>query len=437
MVESSLTVADKLLTKAPSAHTDERLVAAGFDREALQLRGILGLQRFLVLYPQSPLAPDAGLSLVSAHIDLEDYATASELAASFAARYSEPRYSDAFLYTQAVADWHMGQDEQALGLLRGIAEAVYTDTQGVERPSENRELAYYILGQIHHAARQPSQAMGYYERVEEVFPDAAEAIATFRQREIGLEEVTVVTPDAPARLALTHRNLSSADLLVYSVDLMTLYLREKNLSGVTSVNLAGIEPVVRRTIPLEEGEDLRPHETTVELELPGEGAYLVMCRGEELHTSGLVLVSPLELEVREDPLSGRLRIEVLDSEDGAYVRGVDVKVIGSSSQQFISGKTDPRGLFVADGIAGTATVIARQGADRYAFYRGATTLGAPAASSDRGGTNWQLQGGEMLKEQEYLQNVLDFNRSQQDVRMQNYRDSANRARNGVQVRQVQ
>ena len=438
VVESSLTVADKLLTKAPSAHADERLSAAGFNKEALQLRGILGLQRFLALYPESQLAPDAGLSLVSAHIDLEDYETASELAARFAARYSEPRYADAFLYTQAVADWHMGSDDQALGLLRRIAEAVYTDERGVERSSENRELAYYILGQIHHAARQPEQAIEYYELVSTNFPDAAEAVANFRQREIGLDEVTVVRPDEPARLVLHHRNLEAADLLVYSVDLMTLYLREKNLSGVTNVNLAGIEPVVRRTVALEQGADLRAHETTVELELPDEGAYLVMCRGEELHTSGLVLVSPLELEVREDPVSGRLRVEVLDSNDGAYVRGVDVKVVGSSSQQFVSGRTDPRGLFVADGIQGAATVIARQGANRYAFYRGSTQLGSPAQT--RGGGGRGFFGGEqseILGEQEYLRNVLEFNREQQGSRLNSYREEANRARNGVQVRQVQ
>ena len=51
-----------------------------------------------------------------------------------------------------------------------------------------------------------------------------------------------------------------------------------------------------------------------------------------------------------------------------------MKVIGSGNEDFVSGQTDLRGVFVADGIRGGATVIAQAGPGRYAFYRAKETL---------------------------------------------------------------
>ena len=54
-----------------------------------------------------------------------------------------------------------------------------------------------------------------------------------------------------------------------------------------------------------------------------------------------------------------------------------------------SGQTDLRGLFIADNVRGKATIIARAGESRYAFFRGETWLGAPpnapATSSQQSG----------------------------------------------------
>ncbi len=49
-------------------------------------------------------------------------------------------------------------------------------------------------------------------------------------------------------------------------------------------------------------------------------------------------------------------------------------MIGSGNEDFVSGQTDLRGVFVADGIRGGATVIAQAGPGRYAFYRAKETL---------------------------------------------------------------
>jgi len=54
-----------------------------------------------------------------------------------------------------------------------------------------------------------------------------------------------------------------------------------------------------------------------------------------------------------------------------------VRVIGSGNSEFVAGDTDLRGVFVAQSIQGTSTVIAQADGDRYAFFRGTIALGPP------------------------------------------------------------
>ena len=57
---------------------------------------------------------------------------------------------------------------------------------------------------------------------------------------------------------------------------------------------------------------------------------------------------------------------------------MQVKVIGSDTPQFISGETDLRGVFVAEGLRGLVTAVARKANRQYAFYRGKTFVGQAA-----------------------------------------------------------
>jgi hypothetical protein len=57
-----------------------------------------------------------------------------------------------------------------------------------------------------------------------------------------------------------------------------------------------------------------------------------------------------------------------------YLNDVHVKVIGSRNNDFVSGETDLRGVYIADGIHGTSTVIAQADPTLYAFFRGTTEL---------------------------------------------------------------
>jgi len=428
-----LALCDKRLTRAPSAHEDDGLRAAGRDRAFLSLQGILGLQRYLAFYPGDPRAADAALNLVSAHLELEDYERVSALSSQMAAVFEDPAYRDAFEYSRAVAQWYLGQDAGAQELLERISEATYVDEAGVLRPSRNRDLALYILGQIFHARREYGPASVYYERVRDQFTDARQVLEEFREKRIELPEVTTTPIGAATTLELSHANVGAVEVLAYEVDLMTLYLREKNLSAVTQVNLAGISPTVRVERELPDGEGPEDLKTELQLALEEPGAYLVICRGADLFASGLVLVTDIELGVREDATSGRLRVTATDRGDGRFLSDLDVRVVGSQSGRVLRGQTDRRGLYIADGLGGVATVIARGDTGEYAFYRGRESLGAPP-QQEAGRALQDLQSGPTVGE--YFKNVRDLNDLNIQSRNEQLEKAIQQARKGVQVKAV-
>ena len=265
-----------------------------------------------------------------------------------------------------------------------MAEAKRVDPQtGREGESANKHRAIYILGQIHHSLGQAAEAIAEYTKVADQFVDAAQSIVYFTRKDVELPEVTTIEPGKPAEVELKFRNVAECDVKVYRIDLMKFSLLKRNLQGITRINLAGIRPQHEAVIELGNGRDYRDRTHELDLPLKEEWAYLVVCRGENLHTSGLVLLTPLKVEVQEDAVSGRVRATLKERTEDQYLRDVHVKVIGSGNGEFISGETDLRGVFVADGVQGTATVIAQGEGSRYAFYRGTTSLGAvpePAAA---------------------------------------------------------
>jgi alpha-2-macroglobulin len=114
-----------------------------------------------------------------------------------------------------------------------------------------------------------------------------------------------------------------------------------------------------------------------------------------------------------------------------------VKVIGSNNSEFTSGETDLRGVFIADAIAGTSTVIAQAEGGKYAFFRGTTRLGQ--AEADRAATPERPQAGAQRKatsSKELLKNVfkgqIDASRSNSGKLKKLYDNKAQ----GVQVEQA-
>jgi hypothetical protein len=161
---------------------------------------------------------------------------------------------------------------------------------------------------------------------------------------------------------------------------MRLYLTRRNLDAIAGIDLAGIKPFYSATIKLGDGQDFDDKARAIDFPVKKEGAYLVMVRGDDRYASGILLVSPLELQVLEEAESGTVRVTVRDARTKALVPKVQVKVIGSANSSFISGETDLRGVFVAEGVRGQVTAVARKGSSQYAFHRGTTSVGPPPAA---------------------------------------------------------
>ena len=344
-------------------------------RKTLLTRAIAMLRQFLTLYPENPIVAEVSFALANAYLDLEDFAAVIQAVQRFRQRYPQSAYLSGYQYMEGYANFELEHYEEALKLCQTVATSKYPDKHGNLAESDHKNLAIYIMGQIYHSLGQPEQAIGEYEKVKDAFPDAKEAIAYFTRKQLKLDEVTTVKPGEQAEITLHYRNVKDVLLLVYRVDLMKLYLLQKNLNNITNVNLAGISPYHQETLTLGAGKDYADKESSVTLPLDKEGAYLVVAKETESDASGMVLRSPLKLEVDEDAVSGRVRANVVNAATGRYENKAHVKVIGSDDQQFLSGDTDLRGIFIADNIHGTATVIARKG-DQYAFYRGAAALQA-------------------------------------------------------------
>jgi len=143
----------------------------------------------------------------------------------------------------------------------------------------------------------------------------------------------------------------------------------KNLSNITNIELAGIAPKHELTIDLPQGDMTEDLEKSVTLPLKKDGAYLILCRGDYLYTSGLVLITPLKLEVQEFPNAGSLRVHIKDRSSHKLLDNVHVKAIGSHDKTFRQGETDLRGIWKAENLSGKPTVIARDPKGRYVFFR--------------------------------------------------------------------
>jgi hypothetical protein len=387
------------------------MAAAGITRSELLLQTIRLIQVFLSQSPRNPLVDEASLALVGAFTELEDFKAVVKLASTFAKLYPKSSYLDSFQFSAALANFHLGEYDRAIEVAQAIARATYRDAAGVDQPSPNKWQSLFILGQIHDARRQPAKALEYYRQVADRFSDAASAVQFYTRKDLKVPEVVVVRPearsvvdarpregeqrgirvinvasrqegtpkaDAHSEIKIDYRNIRQIDIKIYPVDLMQLYLTRRNLNGIAAIDLAGITPLVEKAVTLGDGADYEDKSKAIAVPLAKEGAFLTMIRGDSLYASGIVLVTPLEIEVLEEPAAGRVRASVRDSRTKAFLSKVQVKVIGSDNPQFISGETDLRGVFVAEGVRGMVTAVARQGSAQYAFYRGTTYLGQPA-----------------------------------------------------------
>ncbi|MCA9263196.1 MAG: tetratricopeptide repeat protein [Planctomycetales bacterium] len=385
VADATFDLAQEVYRMASLAAENRRLRQQKITRIDLLHRSARMLSSFVTAYPEDPAADQASFSIATAYLELDAFQQAIDACHKFIQRYPDSDDTDGFWYTIGYGHFALGEPDAALEVCRKVIEMRRKDeATGRLVPSSNHFRAIYIVGQIHHSLGQAREAIENYTRVKDKFSDAAEAIGYFTHRMIQLPEVTSVPPPADGdpqtvRLPLEFRNIAKCSLQVYRIDLMKFGLLKRDLDGIRDINLAGIRPYHEQELELGDGQDYRDRVHEIELPLRDEGAYLVVCRGEDLHTSGMVLVSPLALEVQEDATSGRVRATIKDTTLERYIAGVHVKVIGSGNDRFVSGNADLRGVFVADDIRGKSTVIAQTGDGQYAFYRGSAHLGPVTA----------------------------------------------------------
>ena len=391
------------------------------------------LHSFLTLYPTDPLADDAAFSETNVYFALKDYEKVVTHATRGAGRHADSELETSFEYMAALG--HFWQ--------RHYKEALSSATSVANGNSKDRDYARYITAQIYHATGKPGEAVSWYEKVRKLYPDAGDAINYFKEKKISVNEVTTLQPGEAAEIKINYRNIKETALEIYKVDLMKLYLREKNLSNITAVDLAGIDPESSITIPLGDGKDFADKTKTAKLKIKDEGAYLVICRGDNLYTSGLILITPLKLEIQETPNEGSVRVNVRDlMDEGNYIPEVLVKVVGTNNKLFLSGHTDLRGVFQADGVNGTATVLARGEGSKYAFYRGQKTHGTPpqprqsASKRSSGSVKKSGESKKQLQASDYLRNIEIQNKAVQDSNFKAW-DTRRRGDNrGVEVQKA-
>lgn len=378
---AAYSLAQRIYSKASEAADSERLRAEKITRIDLIRHAADMLDDFLTVFPTDPAADRAAFARANALLEMEAYDAAVAACNRYADRYPVSELLDSFWYLIGYCHFAAGRTDEALTMCRKVSEATHVDeSSGRQVEARNKWLAIYILGQIYHSLDQPEKAIEQYRRVRDRFDDARASIEDFQRQRIEVPELTTVVPGKPVELNLKFRNLASCDLKVYRIDLMKFGLLQRNLGGISQVNLAGVRPRHEERIELGNGHDYRDRTHQLALPLEEEGAYLVVCRGANVHTSGLVLVSPLLLQVHQDSQSGQVRASVKNLVEDRCERDVHVKVIGSGNMDFVSGSTDLRGIFVAEGIQGSATVIALVDPSRYALYRGTSGAALPVVA---------------------------------------------------------
>jgi len=391
-----------------------KLTKVHFLKKSLQM-----LEQFLTTHPEDPSADEAAFALASGMTELEQYEQTIKLCQNYTDRYPKSDHLSSYWYLTAFCHFALSQPEEALEMSDKVAQSVPASQRNSNSvAAQNRWRAIYIMGQIHHSLNQAAQAISNYSEVKDRFVDAAQAINYFTRQAISLEEVTSFLPDEKVQLNLDYRNVKDCEIKVYRIDLMKFGLLQRNLQKITTINLAGIQPLHDTTIKLGDGKDYQDKQKDVPLPLKEEGAYLIVARADNLHASGLVLISPLKLDVNEDQVSGRVRVTVKNKMKDAYVDDVHVKVIGTNNAEFVSGDTDLRGIFIGDGIRGRSTVIAQAEKGEYAFFRGTTDLALTNEELQRRNTRQsevqQQQGqavpmNQMDAKQELLQGIQSGN----------------------------
>ena len=150
--------------------------------------------------------------------------------------------------------------------------------------------------------------------------------------------------------------------------------------------------------------------------------------GEFQYASGLVLITPLKMEVQEDLSARSLRVNVSDQNTGKYLDNVHVKTIGIKDSKFKTGETDLRGIWKAEDITSRPTIIARDDKGRYAFYRSQSNYTATRNPNSRPSSKPQKT--------DFKSNLFDQQRQLNDKNKKSYERARRNRGIGVKAKEA-
>jgi tetratricopeptide (TPR) repeat protein len=340
------------------AHKND-LSSQGLPPHKVVKRAIDILVEFLGFFSHLPYADEATFSLLSALRELGAHEACVRQASQAASRYPESQYLDRFHYLRALGAFFLEDFEDAILAAQDVAQ----------RAGPDARTALFLLGQMYQALGRTDEALTTYRQVEFDFPDAARSIRYLERRSLSMPEVVQTIAGAPVRVSLRYVGIQKVEILAYKVDLMRLFLKERNLDRIAGVGLAGINPTCTFERELPKVPDGTTGVSQIELPFEEVGAYLVLARSQEAFASGLALVTPLTMETMVYP--DGIRVMVLDGNERSPAREVYVKV--SDGTHFHSGKTDLRGALTLNTRGSELTVVARRNDNEYAFHRAQRT----------------------------------------------------------------
>ncbi len=325
-------------------------------------------QTYLIYYPESYNADEVAFTLLNLYLDHKNYKQTINKALLYSRRYKNSRFLDGYKFIAAHALFKKGDYLKARNFAKSVSYDLFPGELNLKKESDNKYFAILMLAKIYHYQKKFIKALREYNKVKNKFVEAKRSIEFIKEKKILLKEVTQIKEKEISKIDLTFKGLKNVMLKLYKVNFTILALKQKDLTKVTKINLSGIKPFFQRKYSLSRYIPHTPIKTSIKLPIKKVGAYLLVFKSDEVQGSGIILKSNLTLDVIEKTISGRVRITVLDNKN-RFVKGVNIRFIGSKKGQYKRAVTDLRGSAETDNLSNIALVVGEKN-NHYCFYRG-------------------------------------------------------------------
>lgn len=386
--------------------------------------GKRALEGRLVASGSDPAAEEVALTLGNLLLEAGSLDDASALASAARTRYANGRFGATWHYVLAYAALARRDLATAATESQALVDSALASNDAAIRKLEHT--GNHMLAQIAHANGDLAKARQLYAKVKDQIVDARLALEYLERSGLSLPMVWVSGVDQALEIPLERKALESqrgeVEVTLYPVDLRLLYLKKRGFGTLSSVELAGL-PATSRSRVKPVADKARGTEL-VSLGKPAPGAYLVIVREGDLLARSLAIVSDITIDVVE--IAGGARAHVVDRSTRKPIPDVVLTFVGSESSDFVTRKSDLRGIAEANGLRGTLAVIAQR-EKQFAYYQGVTLISAPPTNA------LKLQSSEDTEVQDQADKQLEDARALNEV---NYKANFNRAQLGVEVQRA-